>query len=85
SLTVMQRLLDRRTADGALVPADPALIQATIEAGYDEVRRIRLLLAEIAIEPTSPWHRMADNMAAAVADLDVSLKTFEQMLSHMSG
>ena len=81
----MRRLLGRRTADGTLALADPALIQATIEAGYDEVRRIRLLLAEIPTEPTSPWHRMADKMAAAVAELDGSLETLERMLSHLDG
>ena len=85
SLEALQRLLERRTTDGALVSADPALIGAAIEAGYEEVRRIRATLATIPDEPTAPWRRSVEILNTAVSQIDDLLDTLEAMLSHLGG
>ena len=85
SLEALQRLLERRTTDGALVTADTALIGAAIEAGYEEVRRIRATLATIPDEPMAPWRRSVEILNAAVSQIDDLLDTLEAMLSHLGG
>lgn len=79
SLAAMRRLLGRRSGDGALVPADPALIEAAIAAGRKHVAGIRTMLAEVPHDPMDPWRNTADKMSAAVAELDVLLDTLEEM------
>ena len=85
NLDSMQRLLGRRTADGTLVQADPALIEAAIAAGREQVASVKRMLGGIPHDAMDPWQRSADNLAAAVADLDGMLDMLEEMLSHLSG
>jgi hypothetical protein len=83
SLEAMQRLLGRRTADGALMLADPALIEAAIETGLAEVASVRVMLAEASQTPTSPWQGSVDNLIAAVAEVDGLLTMLKEMLSRL--
>ncbi|WP_342111271.1 hypothetical protein [Methylobacterium sp. SI9] len=85
SLEALQRLLERRTTDGRLVSVDPGLIGAAIEAGYEEVRRIRATLATIPDEPTAPWRRSVEILNAAVSQISDLLDTLEEMLGYLDG
>ena len=81
NLAAMKRLLGRRTGDGMLVQADPALIEAAIAVGREEVRRVRMMLVEVPYDPADPWRHSLDKMVAAVAELDGLLDTLQDMLS----
>jgi hypothetical protein len=85
NMIAMQRLLGRRTGDGALVPADPALIKAAIAAGREHMAGVRTMLAEVPHDPMDPYRRPADKMSAAVAELEALLDMLEEMLSHVGG
>lgn len=69
SLKVRQRLLDRRTIDGTLMLAEPALIEAAIEAGREEVRHVSALLASVSNQSSEPFRRTAAEMATTVVEL----------------
>ncbi|MCJ2084893.1 hypothetical protein MKK88_02645 [Methylobacterium sp. E-005] len=81
NLSVMQRLLGRRTEDGVLVQADPALVRSAIATGREQVLSIKATLATVAHDPTGPFQQSADKMIAAVDELDGLLDTLEEMLS----
>ncbi|MCJ2060672.1 hypothetical protein MKL09_29650 [Methylobacterium sp. J-048] len=83
NLAAMQRLLGRRTADGTIVPADPALIEAAVTAGRAQVAGIRTLLRDIPHDPMDPWRGSVDELIAAVGELDGLLDRLERMLSQM--
>lgn len=85
NLASMQRLLGRRDGDGALVRADTALIRTAIAAGYDEVRRVRVLLATIPDDPMATWHPTVEALHAALKELDVMLGVLAEMLALRDG
>ncbi|MCJ2054128.1 hypothetical protein [Methylobacterium sp. J-070] len=83
NLISLQRMLDRRTADGTLVQADPGLIRSAIAAGRGQVTSVKAMLGEMLHGPTDPWRQPTDGLIAAVADFDSLLDTLEEMLSQL--
>ena len=85
NLASMQRLLCRRDRGGALVRADTALIRTAIVAGYDEVRRVRALLATIPDDPMATWHPTVEALHAALGKLDLMLGALAEMVALRDG
>jgi hypothetical protein len=85
NLASMQRLLGRRDGDGVLVRADTALIRTAIGAGYDEVRRVRALLATIPDDPMATWHPTVEALHTALRKLDIMLNALAAAVALRDG
>ena len=83
NLISLQRLLDRRTANGMLVQANPALIRSAIAAGRGQVTSVKAMLGEMLHGPTDSLRQPTDGLITAVAELDGLLDTLEEMLSQL--
>jgi len=81
SLASMQGLLDRRTTDGMLVPAAPALIEAAIASGRVQAVSIRGILRDIPPNQMDPWQGSIGKLLATVSELERMLDELEEILS----
>ncbi|MGU3662341.1 hypothetical protein [Methylobacterium fujisawaense] len=83
SLETLKRLLDRRAEDGALLQAEPALIQVAITAGRETLRGVNEKLTKVLADPTSHDRPAAALMAEMVAELGNLLATIEGALHRL--
>ena len=84
NMEVMKRLLGRRDADAALVPAEAALIRIAIDTARAEARRVGDMLSGLPEHPTSVHRASVVTMLAAVADLDAVLDALAEAVHGLS-
>ena len=80
STATMKRLLERRDANGALVPADAALIREAIATTRSEIRRLSESLTLIPHDATNPNGAKTSDLLAATAKLHDALISIEDVL-----
>jgi hypothetical protein len=81
----MQRLLNRRGDDGALVPADADLIRVAIGTVREEADSVAKVLAALPNDPTSVGHGSVTTMLKAVANINVVLDMLTDAVSRLNG
>ena len=84
NMEVMKRLLGRRDADAALVPAEAALIRVAIDTARAKARRVGDMLSGLPEDPTSVHRASVVAMLAAVADLDAVLDALVEAVHGLS-
>ena len=85
SMAAMKRLLDRRDTEGAIVPADAALIRAALAPTHGEIRRLSATLTALAAEPAFPHGEKIPELLAATAKLHDVVDAIDEALRSMGG
>lgn len=85
NIATMKRLLGRRDAGGALVPAEAELIRLTIKTAREEAARIGSMLAALPNDPADPHRDGVATLLKAVADLDVVLDVLMDAVGRLDG
>lgn len=85
NIATMKRLLSRRDDDGALVPAEAALIKLTITTAREETACVTTILADLPDDPSAPYREGVVTLLDAVTDLDVVLDVLMDAVSKLDG